>query len=227
MSKLNTGDYNLLPYEKVLRYGTSCLTDAELLAVIIRSGTRSCNCVEIARTLLDSAGQMGLLGLKHMNINDYCQIEGIGTVKAVMLMCIGELSSRIAKASMGHKIKFAYASDIAAYCMEEMRHLEQEKFTLLLLNNKCELIHEVTLSMGTVNYTCVSTRDIFIHALRHNAVHFILVHNHPSGDPKPSTEDIDTTMTVKKAGELIGISLIDHVIIGDNRYVSFKEERLL
>ena len=109
----------------------------------------------------------------------------------------------------------------------DMRHSENEKFLILLLNNKCELIHERIISIGTVNYTCISARDIFRYALSYGAVNIIVVHNHPSGDPNPSQEDFVTTRRLLEASELIGIRMIDHIIIGDNRYTSFKENNIL
>ena len=111
--------------------------------------------------------------------------------------------------------------------MEQLRHLDRERFILMLLDNKCGLIHESVLSIGTVNYTCLSARDIFADALNYGAVQIILVHNHPSGDPSPSIQDIETTRRIVEAGKLLGIGVIDHVIIGDNCYLSFLEKNLL
>ncbi len=227
MSKLISSCTDILPYEKCLLYGPQVLSNEELLAVIIRTGTHNSNCLDTSRTLLKSFGSMGLLGLKHAKVSDMTAIEGIGTVKAVMLNCIGEISARISKAAIGNSNCFTSSSDIADYYMEELRHLEKEHFILMHLNNKCRLLHETVLSIGTVNQTCVSARDIFKDALNHGAVYLIVVHNHPSGDPAPSSEDIETTRVIAAAGQIIGIPLIDHIIIGDNKYISFKEENML
>ena len=113
------------------------------------------------------------------------------------------------------------------YYMEEMRHLEKERFLLMLLDVKCRLIHESVVSVGTINFTCVSAREIFRDALSYGAVYLIMIHNHPSGDPTPSEEDIKTTERIFQAGMLMGIPLIDHIIIGDNCYVKIKEKKLL
>lgn len=226
MSNLNT-QYDILPYEKCLRYGIQSLDNKELLAVVIRTGTKNRNCIEIAEELLKKAGSLGILGIRQMEISDFENIEGIGTVKAVTLACIGELSSRIAKADRGKVLFFNNCDTIADYFMEDLRHLERERFVLMHLNNKCALIHETILSIGTVNQTCVSARDIFIEAVKNKAVYIVIVHNHPSGDPSPSREDTKTTEIIAEAGNLIGIPLIDHIIIGDNRYFSFRKEELL
>ena len=210
MRKISTEENVLLPYEKCERYGAASLTDVELLAVIIRSGTKDKNCIQVAEELFKLSGNMGILGLKHL-----------------MFQCIGELSSRISKATMAKRTVFNTSKDAADYCMEELRHLEYECFMVLLLNTKCELINEKILSMGTVNYTCITSREVYRYALSKGAVYIIVVHNHPSGDPTPSREDSLCTKKLKEAGELVGIPLIDHIIIGDNRYISLKEQDMI
>lgn len=227
MGKLNTEKDCILPYEKCLRFGASALSDKELLAVIIRSGTKDKSCLEVAGEILDISGNMGILGLKHLSLSDFKSIKGIGTVKAIMFQCISELSLRIAKATIRNRIKFQTSKEAADYCMEDLRHLESECFLLLLLNTKCELINEKKLSIGTINSTCITPREVFKYALAHNAVYLIVVHNHPSGDPTPSKEDILSTQRLAEAGRMIGIPLIDHIIIGDNRYISLKEHDMI
>lgn len=227
MGKLKITKDSILPYEKCIRYGASSLTDSELLAVIIRTGTRDKNCLELANEILKISGSMGILGLKHLNQNDYTSIKGIGSVKAIMFQCIGELSLRIAKATIQNRIKFQTSKEAAYYCMEDLRHLESECFLLLLLNTKCELINEKKLTIGTVNSAYITSREVFKYALSHNAVYLIIVHNHPSGDPTPSKEDIECTNQIKEAGRIVGIPLIDHIIIGDNRYISFREQEMI
>ena len=227
MSKLNNNQCDDLPYEKCLKFGAASLTNEELLAVILRTGTAKNNCLEVARHVLEASGELGVLGLRHLGINRLKEIDGIGMVKAVMLMCVGELSARIAKTSAPRFNQFVTAAAVAEYYMEDLRHLEREKFILMQLNNKCMLIHETVLSIGTVNRTMVSSRDIFMEAFKNQAVYIIMVHNHPSGDPTPSRDDINCTQSIQKAGNLLGILLLDHIIIGDNRYFSFKENNLL
>ncbi len=225
--KLSTEEYEILPYEKCLRYGPEALTDTELIAIILRCGTVKHNCLEIAGKLMAVSGGQGLLGLKHLTLSQLKSIEGIGNVKAVMLKCIGEISSRISITGKRHLRSFSDSGLVADYYMEKLRHLEKERFMLMLLDVKCRLIHESVISVGTVNFTCVSAREIFRDAVSYGAVYLIMIHNHPSGDPTPSNEDIDTTTRIFNAGMLMGIPLIDHIIIGDNCYVSFKEKKLL
>lgn len=227
MSKLNTTDYDDLPYEKCIRFGPGALSNAELLAVIIRTGTLKHNCLEVAENLLKKTGTQGLLGLKQLSLKDFMSVDGIGTVKAVMLSCVGELSRRIAKSNFPKNPYFNKASEIAEYYMEDLRHLNREKLILMLLDNKCRLIKDVTLSIGSVNQTIISARDVYMEALKCGAVYIILVHNHPSGDSTPSHNDFECTERIFNAGQLIGIPLIDHIIIGDNNYYSFKERELL
>lgn len=216
------------PYEKCRAHGTQSLSDAELLAVILRTGSSTMNVVEMAQYVLESSKvEDSLLGLHHLSMEDLMQIKGIGEVKAMQIQCIAEFSRRMAKASAKDHLSFQNPSSIARYCMEDFRHCEQEQLLVMMLNTKNRLLGEEIISKGTVNASLISPREIFIRALHYHAVYLILVHNHPSGDPKPSKEDIEVTKRVQEAGNLIGIELIDHLVIGDHRYVSFRESGLL
>ena len=217
------------PYEKCLRLGAEALSDEELLAVIIRSGSRGENSLELAkRVLAASYPREGLVGLMHMSLADLTAMKGIGPVKGIQILCVGELSRRIWKRNLHQKpISFHSPEAIAAYLMEDMRHREQEELMMMCFNTKQTLIKEVLLSRGTVSASVISPREVFIEALKCRAVNIILLHNHPSGNPSPSRDDIDFTENMKNAGELIGIRLIDHIIIGDNSYISLKERGLL
>jgi DNA repair protein RadC len=215
------------PYEKCLAHGAESLTDAELLAVILRTGARGESALELSRKVLSQHGdRSGLLGIYHMSISDLKKIRGLGTVKAVQLKCVAELSRRIARASFSEGVNFHNPSDVAAYYMEELRHQEQEVLMLAMVNSKGMLIHDQIISRGTVRSAMISPREIFIEAVRHQAVGILMLHNHPSGIPDPSREDIELTLRVKKAGELIGIELLDHIIIGDRQAVSLREQGL-
>ena len=213
------------PYEKCLESGATSLTDAELLAVIIRTGSREETSLELARQILSLEGQENrLLGLLHHSLEDYCRIKGVGKVKGAQLMCIGELSRRIWNCKARETpVSFTHPEQIADYYMEDMRHLEQENLKLLLLNTKNILLRDITVSRGTVNASCATPREIYIEALRFRACGIILLHNHPSGDPAPSREDCLFTERVREAGSLMGVPLLDHIIIGDNSYVSLRE----
>lgn len=216
------------PYEKCLKNGAEFLTDAELLAVILRTGSKGVTALELARNILESSKvENNLLGLYHMSIPGLMKIKGIGKVKAIQLKCIAELSRRMAKRSAGEGKVFTSASDIAAYYMEDFRHCDQEKVLLLMFNSKCKLLGEKLISKGTVNQSCISPREIFLEALEHHAVYIILIHNHPSGSARPSEEDILLTGRIKECGYLMGVDLKDHIVIGDQCYTSFLEEGLL
>lgn len=216
------------PYEKCLRYGTEFLSDAELLAVIIRTGSRGETSVSLAKKVLQLSQEYdGILGILHLSPEELMRIRGIGKVKAIQFQCIAELSKRVSKAKAGLTLSFQSPGAIAEFYMEDMRHEEKEKIRLLLLNTKNKLIKELIISIGTVNASLISPREIFIEALRYHAVFFVLIHNHPSGDPTPSREDIMITNRMKECGELLEIVMIDHIIIGDNRYVSLRENGVI
>lgn len=216
------------PYEKCMAFGASALSDAELLAVILRCGTKGQSALETARRILSlNPSKEGLLGLHHLTLNELTRVPGVGEVRAVQLVCVGELAKRMARTSIGKETAFLSPDTAAAYFMEEMRHKEKEELRVVFLNTKSRLIHDEILSIGTVNSSLVSPREIFLEALKYQAVTVILLHNHPSGDPEPSKEDILVTRRVYEAGRLLGIFLTDHIIIGDNCYISLKERGIL
>ncbi|WNV56589.1 DNA repair protein RadC [Oscillospiraceae bacterium NTUH-002-81] len=216
------------PYEKCLEQGCQALSDAELLAVIIRTGAVGDTSVELARRVLDLGGRQGnLAGLCGLSVQELTSVKGIGRVKAIQIQCIAELSRRMAKSRARDGLCFHDPASIADFYMEDLRHEEREQCRVMMLNTRSMLLAEKQLSVGTVNASLISAREIFLEALKCQAVYIILIHNHPSGDPHPSREDILLTKRVWEAGELIGISLLDHIIIGDRSYVSLREENLM
>lgn len=216
------------PYEKCRKYGAAALSNAELLAVLIRTGTQGQSALDLAGHLLGtSCGENGLLNIHSFTLEKLKEIKGIGFVKAIQILCISELAKRLAKESAKDGLIMNLPSTIAEYYMEDMRHHGQEHMKLLMLNTKSKLLGESDVSKGTVNASLVSPRELFLAALEKKAVSIILIHNHPSGDPTPSQHDILFTRRVKEAGELIGINLLDHIIIGNNCYISFAEEHLI
>jgi len=216
------------PYEKFLAKGAEHLTDAELLGIVIRTGTVGENSVSLGQKILDlSSGRAnGILGLHHLSIADLKGIRGIGEVKAVKIKCIAELSNRIATTTAKESVQFDKPETIARYYMEQMRHKETEQTILLLLDGRNHLIGDCVISTGTVNASLLSAREVMIMALMKRAVYLILLHNHPSGDPTPSKMDLKVTKKIKEAAELIEIPLLDHIIIGDHKYVSFREQHI-
>lgn len=217
-----------LPYEKFEKRGPESLTDAELLAIILRSGSKDASALKIARDILSlCSASRGLSGLYHVSERQLMTIRGIGHVNAVKIKCITELSKRISMSDASQHLRFETPQTVAEYYMEQMRHLEKEFCYVSFLNTKAELIHDLCLSIGTINASLVSIREIFKEALKVNAAYVLLLHNHPSGDASPSAEDIALTRKVYEASIFLEIPLIDHIIIGDNTYTSFKEKRLL
>lgn len=222
---LSQKDENL-PYEKFLSFGPEALTEAELLAIIIRTGTKASSSLDLAKQILElPKKQKGLLGLHELSLQDLMSVKGIGEVKAVKLKCITELSKRLSKANAKKGLQFTNPSSIAAYYMEMMRHLPYEQVILLLLDGKNHLIKEIILSKGTVNASLLSPRDVFQNALEYGAVYLLLIHNHPSGDATPSRQDLELTKRIKELSILMEIPLLDHIIIGDNTYSSLKEQK--
>ncbi len=212
------------PYEKCQALGAGALTDAELLAVLIRTGTEGSSSIELAHQILKLNGnEEKLQNLYHATIQQLTRIRGVGKVKATQLVCLCELARRLSRAPLGEKLVFRNAKIIAEYYMEEVRHLDQEELRCIFLNSKCHFIGDRVITRGTVNSSLISPREVFIEALKSRAVNLVLMHNHPSGDPTPSMSDIEVTRAIRQAGELLGINLADHIIIGDQCFYSFKE----
>lgn len=217
-----------MPYEKCMRFGASSLSDAQLLAVIIKTGTKNRTSLTLAQEILQLLpGYGGLLALHHVKLKDLMQIKGIGKVKAIQLLCVAELSKRLARQTKEHLTHLCNPGDVAAYFMEEMRNLETEHLYAAFLDASGHLLHEELVFKGTIQSSIVSPRELLRLALSYDAAHYIILHNHPGGDPTPSPEDINITRRLSKASKVIGIPLMDHIIIGDNQYISLKEQGYL
>ncbi len=212
---------DIQPYERCMEQGAGALNNAELLAVILRTGSVGENSLELASRLLAIES---LSGLVSMTVAQLTKIRGIGKVKAIQIKCIGELSKRIATATAKKGLSFRHPASIADYYMEQLRHEEQELLICMMLDTKNHLLGDEMIFKGTVNSSLANPREIFLSAVSYHAVGILLVHNHPSGDCTPSQADVDFTQRVKEAGELLGIPLLDHIIIGDCKYLSFREQ---
>ena len=224
IKELNTEER---PYEKCERFGAKHLTNIELLAVLLRTGTKGENSLQLAKKILyPDSSKGGILNIHRWSYEQLIHMKGIGKVKAIQILCLSELAKRLSKASAEEKLNFNSPESIARYYMEDLRHEKQEHMKLLLLNTKTKLIGETIISKGTVNAAIISPRELFIEALQKGAVSIILLHNHPSGDPTPSKEDIIITKQIQEAGELLGVHLLDHIIIGNNCYVSMREKKI-
>lgn len=214
------------PYEKCYEKGAEYLSDAELLAVILRTGTNGIRSVELAQNILNRQ-ESGLLNLYDLSKEELMDIPGIGKVKAIQLKCIAELAKRMSRLSLKEKVTLKDAKTVAEYYMEQMRHETKEILMVSLFTNKGRLITEEVISVGTISSSVVSPREIFYTAIIHNAAYLIMLHNHPSGDPTPSANDRKVTRRMNECGQYMNIRLADHIIIGDNSYYSFRENGLL
>ena len=215
------------PYEKFKELGPEALTDAELLGILLRTGTKDMDAVKVGERILKIFPEYGLSGIHKLYLQDLMKIPGIGEVKAVRLKCVMEIARRVAAFQRKNQVSFSKSVTVADFYMEEMRHQDRESVLLILLDAKLHRIDERIISIGSVNSSILEPSEVFKMALRMDAVHVMLLHNHPSGDPTPSKEDISITTRIAKLGKELGVTLVDHIIIGDKTYTSFKEMNLL
>jgi DNA repair protein RadC len=213
------------PRERMQLSGAEALSNAELLAILLRTGTKHVSAIQLAQQLLMKTN--GLHGLVDFHLDQFTQIPGLGKVKAMQIKAGIELGRRLAKTSRAERYVVRSPEDAANYLMEDMRYLKKEQFVCLYLNTKNEILAQETLSIGSVNASIVHPREVFQAAILHNSTSFICAHNHPSGDPTPSPEDLNVTKRLKEVGELMGIPLIDHIIIGERKFISLKQRGLI
>ncbi|TVP84506.1 MAG: JAB domain-containing protein [Alkalicoccus sp.] len=210
------------PRERLLRDGASVLSNQELIALMLGSGTKSESVLELSGRVIRHFD--GLRLLKEATAVELMEIRGIGEAKAVQLCAALEIGRRIKQFPVEETHIVRSPQDVADYMMEEMRHLKQEHFIALYLNTKNAVLHKKTLFIGSLNASIVHPRELYKEALRYSAASFICLHNHPSGNPEPSQEDIDVTKRLTETGKMLGIELLDHIIIGDRRFCSMKEK---
>lgn len=212
------------PYERYNLQGVNSLSDAELLSIILRTGVSGTNITEIAAKVIRLCDLNGGIGyLSRISDSQLMQIDGIGKVKAAQIKCVAELCRRMWEQRRGKIKEYNSPNEIAAFYNQYIKGLDKEEVMLLLLDGRNHIICDIKLSLGSSNSSILSTREVFKEALRNNANGVVIIHNHPSGNSRPSIEDKLITSKVIKAGELIDIPLIDHIILGDNTYYSFKE----
>ncbi len=214
------------PREKLLSCGVASLSSAELLAVLISSGTRDESAISLAVRVL-SMEHGSLAGLAAYLPEEFMAVKGIGTAKACVLTAAMELGRRIATAPPVERLCLDEPSKVAALFMEELRPMRRESFRVAMLNVRNELIARECVSIGGISSSSASAREVFSSAVKKGAAAVILVHNHPSGDPSPSDADVRATSLLADAGKILGIEVLDHIIIGDGRFFSMKASGVL
>nr|MBP9500400.1 DNA repair protein RadC [Acetoanaerobium sp.] len=197
------------------------LSDSELLAILINNGTRDKSAITLAREIIETSD--GIRNLSNITVEELSKIKGIGLAKACRIISALELGRRVSVASEMQKFKISSPQDIGNVYMEELRYKKKEIFRVVLLNTKNVIIGSKDISEGSLNASIVHPREVFLEAIKKSANKMILMHNHPSGDPTPSSEDINITKRLISAGQIVGIEILDHVIIGDGSFYSFKE----
>lgn len=210
------------PREKMAANGAAVLTDAELIAILLRTGTAEKSAIDIASEMTADGGlYKRLAGITRLN--ELTNIKGLGQAKAATVLAALEIGRRIASAKPIEKIHFSCPQDVADFLMPRLRYAAKEQFVVILLNNKNKVIGTEVVSEGSLSSSIVHPREVYAPAILHHAAAIMVAHNHPSGDPKPSIEDEEVTRQLLRSGKVLGIPMIDHVIIGDGNYYSFLE----
>jgi DNA repair protein RadC len=226
-TKLMIRDYptDERPRERMVQSGAASLSNQELLAIILRTGTKSESVLQLSNRVLTMFEGFRLL--KEASLEEITNINGIGQAKAVQIMAAVEIGRRISNLAYDDRYSIRSPEDGANYVMNDMRFLSQEHFVCLYLNTKNQVLHKQTIFIGSLNASIVHPREVFKEAFRRSAASIICIHNHPSGDPTPSREDIEVTKRLVECGKIIGIEVLDHLIIGEKKYVSLKEKGYL
>lgn len=212
------------PQEKLKLRGAASLSNGELLAILLRTGLPGETVVDIAQRLLVTHG--GLLGLSRVDYADLCKERGLGEVKAAKLKAAVELARRLQVERPDERARISSPEDIAALVSSEMAALDQEELRVVLLNTKNEVLRIVTVYRGSVNAARIRVAEVFKEAIRQNAPSLVILHNHPSGDPTPSGDDVAVTRELVQAGRLLDIEVLDHLVIGDGRHTSLRRKGL-
>jgi DNA repair protein RadC len=212
---------NERPRERLLHFGPQALSLAELLAIVLRTGSRGDNALELANKLLAKYG--GLPGLVRADFRELCTEHGMGEAKSAQVKAALEIGRRLASVQVDTRYRISTPADAANLVMLDMAYLDTEQMRILLLDAKSQLIEKASLYQGTANSSVLRAAEVFRPAIIRNCPGLILCHNHPSGDPTPSPDDIETTKQLVEAGRILDIELVDHIIIGHQRFVSLKE----
>jgi DNA repair protein RadC len=212
------------PRERLIEAGASALSKAELLAILLRVGVQGENSVQLAQRILDELG--GLSGIQRASIEEMCRIHGLGNAKAAQIKAAIELGSRLVREQAEERGSISSPADAAALLQLEMQGLPQENLVVLILDTRNRILSKETVYKGSLNLSLVRVGELFRSAITRNAASIILAHNHPSGDPTPSPEDVALTRSVIQAGKLMDIEVLDHLVIGNARFISMKEKGL-
>jgi len=223
--KLTDLPKNERPRERLFRYGAYALSNAELLAIILRTGSQKEDVLSLCNRIISDCN--GLNGLLSCDTQDFLSLCGIGEAKAAQLIALSEISKRFKAFKSGDEYRITSAKSAAEYVMEDMRYLKKEYLKLIMLNSKNVVISVKHISVGSLNSSIVHPREVFLEAIKNSSASIIICHNHPSGDPTPSKEDINITNRLKECGKILGIEVLDHIIIGNGIYVSLKERAFL
>lgn len=210
------------PRERLIRQGATSLSNQELIAILLGTGTKKESVLAVANRVLLNFEK--LHNLKHATLEEITDIKGIGDAKAVLLLAAIELGRRLASKDLEERFTIRSPEDAASFLMQDMTSLQQEHFVCLFLNVKNQVLHKQTIFVGSLNASIVHPREIFREAVKRSAASIICSHNHPSGVPTPSPEDIEVTNRLYEAGKIVGVDLLDHVIIGDHQFISMKEK---
>ena len=214
------------PREKLIFYGKESLSNSELLAILLRTGTKEKSSLTLAQEIL-SLDPNGILFFQDCTTEELSKIKGMGLAKSCQILAAVELGKRIATFPRKDRVQVANPDDISQLFMEKMRYYKKEYFQVVLINAKGEIMEETAVSVGDLCSTVVHPREVFHSAIKRSAASVIFVHNHPSGNAEPSKQDIETTERLVEAAEILGIKVLDHIIIGDGTYVSFKNIGLM
>jgi DNA repair protein RadC len=212
------------PRERLINHGAAALSNAELIAILLRVGSPGENVIALSTRLLKDFG--GLDGLARSSVNDLSNVRGVSTAKIAQLKAALELGRRLLIATPDQRPQITCPADAANLLMLQMSGLEQEHLRVLLLDTKNRVLSSPTVYIGNVNSSIIRVSEVFREAVRENATSVIVVHNHPSGDPSPSPEDVNVTRSMVQAGSLLGIEVLDHLVIGHQNFVSLKERGL-
>jgi DNA repair protein RadC len=210
------------PRERLLQQGAETLSNAELLAILLRTGTNGCSAIDLADQMLKRLG--GIRSLIEADLQELINMPGIGPAKAAQLKAAVEIGRRVARLSRETRPQLLTPADAASYMMDRLRFQLKEHFVVLHVDTKNRLIGEETVSIGSLNSSIVHPREIFKTALKKSAAAIICLHNHPSGDPTPSFEDLEVTRRLVESGRILGVEVLDHIVVGENCFVSMKEK---